>query len=61
MAALHLLEHRDELEPRVYPVPDEVDRRVAEIKLETLGIEIDSLIESQKRCLEAWKYEDIKF
>ncbi len=61
MAALHLLEHRGELEPRVYPVPDEVDRRVAEIKLETLRIEIDSLIESQKRYLEAWKYEDIKF
>jgi len=46
---------------KVYPVSDEVDRRVAEIKLETLGIEIDSLTESQKRYLEAWKYEDIKF
>jgi adenosylhomocysteinase len=49
------------LEPKVYPVPDEVDRRVAEIKLETLGIEIDSLTESQQCYLEAWKYEDIKF
>jgi adenosylhomocysteinase len=61
MAALHLLEHRDELKPGVYSVPDEVDRRVAEIKLETLGVETDSLIESQKRYLEAWRYEDIKF
>jgi len=61
VAALHLLEHREELEPRVYSVPDEVDRRVAEIKLQTLGIEIDSLLESQKRHLTAWKYEDIKF
>ncbi len=60
-AALHLLEHREKLHPGVYPVPDEVDRRVAEIKLETLGIETDSLIESQKRYLEAWRYEDIKF
>jgi adenosylhomocysteinase len=61
MAALHLLEHREELKPGIYPVPDEIDRRVAKIKLETLGIEIDSLIESQRRYLEAWKYEDIKF
>lgn len=61
MAAVHLLEHRGELEPKVYPVPDEVDRRVAEIKLETLGITIDSLSESQRRYLEAWRYEDIKF
>ncbi len=61
MAALHLLEHREELQPGIHPVPEEVDRRVAQIKLETLGIEIDSLIESQRRYLEAWKYEDIKF
>lgn len=61
MAAVHLVEHRNELEERVYPVPDEVDRRVAEIKLETLGIDIDEMIDRQRAYLDAWTYEDIKF
>lgn len=61
MAALHLLEHRRELEPRVYPVPDEVDRQVADIKLRALGIEHDTLTEAQRDYLDAWKYEDIQF
>ncbi len=60
MAALHLVEHRDALTPGVHPVPDEVDRHVAGIKLRTLGIDIDCLTDSQRRYLEAWKIRDIK-
>jgi adenosylhomocysteinase len=59
-AALHLLEHRGALEARVHPVPDEVDRRVAEIKLETLGIAIDKMTDNQRAYLEAWQFETIK-
>ena len=59
-AALHLLEHRGELEPRVHAVPDQVDRWIAEVKLETLGISIDTLTDAQRAYLEAWQFETIK-
>ena len=60
MAAVHLLAHRSQLQPGVYPVPDEVDRTVAELKLVTLGLEIDSLTEAQTRYLDAWRRSDIQ-
>lgn len=60
MAALHLHQHADALSPGVHAVPDLVDRQVAEIKLETLGIGIDALTESQQRFLDAWRVEEIK-
>ena len=43
------------LKPDVYPVPEEIDRRVAELKLEAMGIRIDRLTPEQKAYLKAWK------
>ncbi|MEM2448129.1 MAG: adenosylhomocysteinase, partial [Candidatus Bathyarchaeia archaeon] len=43
------------LEPRVYDVPLEVDRMVAELKLETMGVQIDSLTEKQRKYLESYE------
>ena len=43
-----------ELERKVYPVPDEIDREIARLKLETMGIEIDTLTEEQERYLASW-------
>jgi adenosylhomocysteinase len=60
VAAMHLLEHGTSLTPGIHPVPDRVDREVAEIKLHTLGITIDELTDDQARYLEAWRIEDIK-
>jgi adenosylhomocysteinase len=34
---------------------DELDELIARTKLETLGIELDSLTESQRRALEEWR------
>jgi adenosylhomocysteinase len=42
------------LERRVYPVPDEIDREIARLKLETLGVQIDRLTEEQERYLASW-------
>ena len=50
----YIVEHQEELEPRVYPVPEEIDRRVAELALEELGLEIDSLSEAQRQYLASW-------
>jgi adenosylhomocysteinase len=39
--------HLGELEPRVYGIPDEIDREVARLKLESMGIAIDSMTPEQ--------------
>ena len=49
-SAEYLAKHRG-LAPDVYPVPREIDRAVAFTKLETLGIEIDSLSDGQREYL----------
>ena len=47
--------HVAELEPRVYPVPDEIDRDVARLKLLSMGIQIDALTPQQKAYSESWE------
>ena len=42
------------LEKRVYPVPDEIDREVARLKLHAMGVEIDTLTDEQERYLHSW-------
>ncbi|MDQ3982079.1 MAG: adenosylhomocysteinase, partial [Actinomycetota bacterium] len=43
------------LEKKVYPVPDEIDREVARLKLETMGVRIDELTADQRAYLEGWE------
>ena len=43
------------LEKRVYNVPDTIDREVARLKLETMGVRIDDLTTGQKDYLAAWE------
>ena len=54
LSAEWVVVHADELEPRVYGVPSEIDREIARLKLETLGVEIDTLTEEQERYLASW-------
>lgn len=56
LSAHYLLEHGDELENRLLPVPAELDREVAERALKALSITIDRLTEKQKTYMESWKY-----
>ena len=51
MSAKWLAEHRDELRPGVIPVPREIDREVAEVKLRAMGVEIDRLTDEQSAYL----------
>lgn len=55
LSVKYLVEKAHTLEPRVYDVPFEVDRRVAELKLETMGVQIDNLTEKQKKYLESYE------
>jgi len=43
------------LETRVYIVPKEIDEKVAELKLKSMGIMIDELTEEQKKYLSTWE------
>jgi adenosylhomocysteinase len=49
-----LREHVDELEPRVYGVPDEIDREVARLKLESMGIHIEPMTDEQLAYSESY-------
>jgi adenosylhomocysteinase len=54
LSAEYVVAHAEELEPRVYVVPEEIDREIARLKLESMGVEIDALTEEQARYLASW-------
>ncbi|MBW2028397.1 MAG: adenosylhomocysteinase [Deltaproteobacteria bacterium] len=43
------------LEKKVYPVPREIDREIARLKLESMGVEIDTLTPEQEKYLSSWE------
>jgi adenosylhomocysteinase len=51
----YLVSHARELEPRVYPVPENIDREIARLKLAAMGIEIDTLTPEQAKYLGGWE------
>ncbi len=54
LAAEYAIANAATLERKVYPVPDEIDKEIAKLKLDTMGIEIDTLTEEQARYLASW-------
>lgn len=56
LAAEYLYQHADELENKVYDVPPAIDDDVARVKLETLGVEIDTLTPEQIEYMNSWKF-----
>ena len=54
LAVEHLKLHGPELENRVLDVPKEIDEEIARLKLESLGVEIDSLTPEQREYLSSW-------
>ena len=51
LAVSYLCEHEKELRPQLYLLPRELDEKVAEIKLKSMGYEIDTLSDKQKEYL----------
>jgi adenosylhomocysteinase len=51
----YLARRHGELERRVYDVPPEIDAEVARLKLEAMGVAIDTLTEEQRRYLTSWE------
>jgi adenosylhomocysteinase len=50
----YLAKNHNTLEKRVYAVPVELDKRVAKLKLESMGIKIDRLTPEQEEYLASW-------
>ncbi|AHD06268.1 adenosylhomocysteinase [Paenibacillus larvae] len=57
MGLKYINEHYKEIGGKVINVPYEIDEKVARMKLESLGISLDSLSEAQKQYLDSWKEE----
>jgi len=51
----HLVLHSSELVPNVYEVPKEIDREVARLKLQSMGMQIDTLTAEQEAYLSSWE------
>ncbi|HET7185128.1 MAG TPA: adenosylhomocysteinase [Terriglobales bacterium] len=50
----YLVKNHKSLEKKVYTVPAELDKRVAKLKLESMGIKIDRLTPEQEEYLASW-------
>ncbi len=55
MAAEYLIENRETLEPKIYTLPEEIDERVAAIKLAHMGGGLEQLTDDQKAYLAGWQ------
>lgn len=54
LSAEYVVANAGELDRHVYDVPGEIDREIARLKLETMGVGIDTLTEEQERYLSSW-------
>mgnify|MGYP003288425371 CR=1 FL=1 len=55
LAAEYLVKHSNSLAKGVFPVPEAIDRRIAELKLQALGISVDTLTDKQQEYLASWE------
>lgn len=56
MAVKYLFENKGRLPRAVLRLPREIDESVARLKLETMGIEIDTLTAQQAEYISSWRY-----
>ena len=54
LAAEYMLKNGDKLTGQVYDVPEEIDREIARLKLEAMGVRIDTLTPEQSAYLNEW-------
>ncbi len=55
LAAEYLVKNGGKLENKVYPVPIDIDKEIARLKLESMGVRIDKLTEEQQKYLDSWE------
>jgi adenosylhomocysteinase len=55
LCAEYIKKEGEKLEPKVYPVPEEIDKEVARLKLKSMEVEIDKLTPEQEEYLKSWE------
>jgi len=51
----YIKRHGPRLAPHVYPIPKEIDREIARLKLKALGVSVDRLTPAQQHYLNSWE------
>jgi adenosylhomocysteinase len=51
----YIVKNADKLEKKVYRVPEEIDRQIAKLKLDAMGVKIDELTPEQVKYLNSWE------
>ncbi|MFN3690155.1 MAG: adenosylhomocysteinase, partial [Fimbriimonadales bacterium] len=51
----YIVKNHSQLPKNVFPVPAEIDAQVAQLKLQALGVHIDTLTEEQAKYLDSWQ------
>jgi adenosylhomocysteinase len=54
LSAEYMLKHAAELKPEVYVVPEVIDRQIAKLKLDSMGVQMDKLTPEQELYLASW-------
>ena len=52
----YIAKHYKKLEKQVYKVPEDIDKKIANFKLKSMGIKIDTLTQEQKQYLTSWEF-----
>ena len=55
LSAEYMVKNADKLKNTVYSVPDDIDKEIARLKLESMGVQIDVLTEEQIAYLNSWQ------
>jgi adenosylhomocysteinase len=55
LSAEYIFKNAKKLEKKVYSVPEEIDREIARLKLESMGIKIDKLTKEHDKYLHSWQ------
>lgn len=55
LGAEYVLKNGKNMENKVYSIPEEIDREIARLKLESMGIKIDTLTAEQEAYLNSWE------
>ncbi|EHP69467.1 adenosylhomocysteinase [Metallosphaera yellowstonensis MK1] len=56
LSVVYIVQNRGQMTPKVFDVPREIDERVAELKLESMGIEKEELTQQQREYMRQWRY-----
>ncbi|HEX7734976.1 MAG TPA: adenosylhomocysteinase [Ktedonobacteraceae bacterium] len=55
LGAEYMLIHAKEMQTRVYTIPEHIDKDIARLKLQAMGVKIDTLTPEQEKYLGSWE------